>query len=144
MEGAARGRIDDALFAPLVVEAANQGDQVACGILSEAGQRIGENAVHVLRTLGMENMAFEVVLAGGMFLYGGRLFAGGVESVVRRVAPNAHFVLLEAPPVVGAVLIALDLAGEQPRPGMRETLARATVSALGLPAASALNQLRTA
>ena len=71
-------------------------------------------------------------------------FAGGVESVVQRVAPNAHFVLLEAPPVVGAVLIALDLAGEQARPGMRETLARATVSALGLPAASALNQLRTA
>jgi N-acetylglucosamine kinase-like BadF-type ATPase len=135
LEATARGRIDDAIFAPLVIEAAKQGDEPACRIISEAAERIGANAVHVLHTLGMEDTAFDLVLAGGMFRGGGHLFVETVERVVRPVAPHAIFVRLDAPPVVGAVLLAMELTGGGVPPGVRASLARATVAALDLPTA---------
>src|SRR5437763_1156626 len=126
LEGAARGRIDDSLFAPFVIEAAKQGDQASCRILDDAGERIGENAVHVIRTLGMEDLAFDLVLAGGMFRGGSHLFVEAVDHVVRLAAPNATFVALDAPPVVGAVLLAMDGIGEEPGPEVRGELTRPT------------------
>jgi N-acetylglucosamine kinase-like BadF-type ATPase len=132
IEATARGRNDDSLFAPLVIEAANHGDEAACRIISTEGGKLGANAVHVLRTLGMEGEAFDVVLAGGMFRYAGELFVKAVERAVQPVAPRANFVLLEAPPVVGAVLLALEAAGATPAPGLRAELATATTAAFGL------------
>ena len=133
LEGAARGRIDDSLFAPFVIEAAKQGDQASCRILDDAGERIGVNAVHVIRTLGMEDLAFDLVLAGGMFRGGNHLFVEAVDHVVRPAAPNATFVALDAPPVVGAVLLAMDGIGEEPGPEVRGELTRATGAAVGVP-----------
>jgi len=42
-------------------------------------------------------------------------------------------VLLEAPPVVGAVLLATELAGGVASPAVRTELAKATTTSLGLP-----------
>src|SRR5206468_627277 len=51
LEATARLRINSTEFAPLVIRAANDGDAAACRILSDAGERHGANAVHVLRRL---------------------------------------------------------------------------------------------
>lgn len=108
IEGVARGRISDALFAPAVVEAAEQGDLAARRILEQAGASLGDLAGHVARRLSMDGSEFELVLAGGMFRSGSRIMRAALESTVKRSARFAFAVTLEAPPVVGAVLLALE------------------------------------
>ena len=53
LEGAGRLRIDTVVFAPLVVGAAESGDDVAQGILRRAGEMLGATTAHVVRTLEM-------------------------------------------------------------------------------------------
>ena len=108
IEGVARGRISDALFAPAVVEAAEQGDLAARRILEQAGASLGDLAGHVARRLSLDGSEFELVLAGGMFRSGSRIMRAALESTVKRSARFAFAVTLEAPPVVGAVLLALE------------------------------------
>ncbi|HEX9124180.1 MAG TPA: BadF/BadG/BcrA/BcrD ATPase family protein [Actinomycetota bacterium] len=132
IEAAGRGRIDPSSFAPQVSRAAADGDAVACGILTRAGEALGANAAHVVRMLKMERLEFDLVLAGGLFRTGTPFLVDALDAVVRPVAPNAVTVLLEDPPVVGAALLAMELAGTPPDPPVRLELARATRSALGL------------
>jgi N-acetylglucosamine kinase-like BadF-type ATPase len=131
LEGASRGRIDPSMFSPEVVRAAGQGDAVARSILIEAGRSLGATAVHVVRRLHMEDGAFDLVLAGGMFRADTRYLVDGLESVVRPVAAGARFRPLEDPPVVGAVLLAIDLTAEEPGPRLRASLSEEVASALG-------------
>src|SRR5947207_12698690 len=64
LEGAGRLRIDTVVFAPLVVGAAESGDDVAQGILRRAGEMLGATTAHVVRTLEREGLAFDLVCAG--------------------------------------------------------------------------------
>jgi N-acetylglucosamine kinase-like BadF-type ATPase len=133
LDGTARSRIDATRFAPLVMRAATGGDAVARTLLAHAGAMLGGTAVHVLRTLGMERTAFDVVLARGMFNGGGGELVDALEACVRPVAPEARLNLLEIPPAVGSCLMALDLAGHRAAPDARSALANALASALGTP-----------
>jgi N-acetylglucosamine kinase-like BadF-type ATPase len=123
VEGTGRGRIDPARFSHLVVRAAAAGDAVARDILRRAGEGLGATAVHVLLSLGMEDLAFDLILAGGMFRSGDQDLIQGVSGVVRAAAPQAAIVLLDVPAVVGSVLLALELAGERPGSEARTRLA---------------------
>jgi N-acetylglucosamine kinase-like BadF-type ATPase len=131
LDGTARARIDPTQFGSLVMRAATDGDTVARALLAYAGARLGETAVHVLCTLEMERTAFDVVLARGMFSSGGGELVESLEACVRPVAPGARLNLLDIPPVVGACLMALDLAGHAPAPNARSRLAKELVAALG-------------
>jgi N-acetylglucosamine kinase-like BadF-type ATPase len=122
LDGASRGRSDIASFAPAVLEAAEDGDEVAAGILTRAGQTLGDSAVYVIRRLRMEAVAFDVVLAGSMFQAPTPLIVEAVEALVRPVAPGARLQRLQEPPVVGSVLTAIELAGDTPPPGARASL----------------------
>jgi N-acetylglucosamine kinase-like BadF-type ATPase len=133
LEGVSRGRIDDSVFSVDVVRAAADGDDVARSILAEAGRTLGETAVHVIRTLGMEEEAFDLVLAGGMFRAETPYLVEAVEAVVRPVAEKITPRPLEDPPVVGSVMLAIDLAGKAPAHGVRSTLAEGIAAALGHP-----------
>lgn len=109
--------------ASLVFEVAARGDAVAVELIDWAGQELGEMAKAVIRQLDFEPLAFDVVLAGGMFAGGGRL----IESLHRTVvgfAPGARLVHLSAPPVLGAALIGMEQAGLQPGDAVRATLAQ--------------------
>lgn len=108
IEAVARGRTSDALFAPAVVEVAERGDLAARRILEQAGASLGDLAGHVARRLSMDGSEFELVLAGGMFRSGSRIMRAALEATVKRSARFAFAVTLEAPPVVGAVLLALE------------------------------------
>lgn len=110
-------------MAPLVLEATEAGDLVARQILEEIGQALGSTAGHVATRLGMEDLEFMVVLAGGLFRTPNRYLLDPLELGVLRTAPKASLSILSAPPVVGAVLIALEQAGPEVRAGLAPRLA---------------------
>lgn len=131
VEGTGRGRIDPSRFAHLVVQAAGAGDAVAGDILRRAGEGLGATAIHVVRTLGMEDLAFDLILAGGMFRSGNQDLIEGLSGVVRAAAPEAALALLDVPAVVGSVLLALELAGRTPGSEARTSLAEGMRSQAG-------------
>jgi N-acetylglucosamine kinase-like BadF-type ATPase len=112
-------------MAPLVLEATEAGDLVARQILEEIGHSLGESAGHVAARLGMQDLDFQVVLAGNLFRTPNRYLLDELELGVRRAAPMASLTILEAPPVVGAVLMALELATPAIVPGAATALAHA-------------------
>jgi N-acetylglucosamine kinase-like BadF-type ATPase len=131
LEGVSRARIDDSMFSPDVVRAAAEGDDVARSILADAGRTLGDTAVHVIRTLRMEEEAFDLVLAGGMFRAATPHLVEALEAEVRPIAEKITLRRLEDPPVVGSVMLAIELAGEVAAHGVRSALADGIASALG-------------
>ncbi len=112
-------------MAPLVLEATEAGDLVARQILEQIGHALGESAGYVAGHLGMQDLDFQVVLAGNLFRTPNRYLLDELELGVRRTAPMASLTILEAPPVVGAVLMALELATPTIVPGAATALAHA-------------------
>jgi len=110
-------------MAPVVLEATEAGDLVARQILEEIGQALGTTVGHVATRLGMEDLEFTVVLAGGLFRTPNRYLLDQLELGARRTAPHASLSILTAPPVAGAILIALELAGPEVRAGLAPRLA---------------------
>ncbi len=101
-------------WAPAVFQIAYAGDEVATQVVTWAGHELGELACAVIRQLGMENEAVEIVQIGGLF-DGGPLYSDAVHETILKVAPKAAFVRLTVPPVVGGVLIAAQHAGIPPQ-----------------------------
>lgn len=111
LAGLVRGRYRiTAAQAPLVFEIAAQGDEVAQAIIGWAGRELGDLAVGVIRQLGFEEMAFDVVLSGSVYRQNSSLLEG-TRATIEVVAPGARLVLLEAPPVLGGVLLGMEQLG---------------------------------
>ena len=98
---------------PLLFEAANAGDAVACGLVTEVGTEVGVTARTLIRRLSLQDENVEVVLAGGMFKAKGALLIDTVKAVIHEMAPGAVVVLPKVEPVVGALLLALEATGVQ-------------------------------
>ncbi|MEO8288368.1 MAG: BadF/BadG/BcrA/BcrD ATPase family protein [Chloroflexota bacterium] len=96
--------------APRVFEAARAGDAVAREVIDWSGRELGDLAVGVIRQLGFERTAFDVVLIGSLFK-GGEMFTQPMRETILAVAPFARFKRLEAPPVIGAVLLGMEQSG---------------------------------
>jgi N-acetylglucosamine kinase-like BadF-type ATPase len=118
-------------MAPLVLQATEAGDLVARAILEEIGHALGETAGHVAAYLDMRDLEFKVVLAGGLFRAPNRYLLDELELGVRRTAPLASLAMLEAQPVVGALLMALELATPVVAAGVATSLARAAIGRFG-------------
>lgn len=110
LEQASRGVQRARSAAPTVLRAAAAGDEVSQGIVEWAGARLGESAGLVARRLDLTGDEFDLVLAGGLFRGSSVLLLDAVRAAVAAVAPGARLVTLEAPPVAGAGLLALELA----------------------------------
>ena len=110
-------------MAPLVLQATESGDLVARQILEAIGHALGDTAGHVATRLGMTDLEFTVALSGGLFRTPNRYLLDELELGARRSAPKATTSILTAPPVVGAALIALELAGPEVRAGLAPRLA---------------------
>lgn len=93
--------------APLVFQAAREGDAPACAVIEWAGRELGSLAVGVIRQLNLENMALDVILVGSTFK-GGPLLVDPMRQVILEAAPQARLVQLEVPPVAGAVLLGME------------------------------------
>lgn len=111
LDGVMNGRYHvDASAAPLIFQAAGNGDEVSLNLIRWAGQELAELAKAVIKQLDMTALAFEVVMVGSMFK-GSALLAETMQQDILAFAPHARFVRLETPPVIGAVLLALERAG---------------------------------
>jgi N-acetylglucosamine kinase-like BadF-type ATPase len=116
LEGLSQGDyLIDAAAAPLVFQVATAGDAVAQGVIRWAGEELGSLVLGVVRQLALQAEAFDVVMVGSTFR-GGPLLLEPLQAAVHAEAPQARFVPLTAPPVVGAVLLGMRLAGSDPAP----------------------------
>ena len=108
LEGLSRGRYHLQAEAVMVVfEAAREQDAVAIDALRWLGNELGSLAVGVVRQLHFEDLAFDLVLTGSVYK-GSPLIAESVGQTVHEIAPGATLVRLTAPPVVGAVMLAME------------------------------------
>lgn len=111
LAGLMRGRYElSARHAPLVFAVAESGDEVAHKIISWAGCELGSLACGIIHQLGFEQVEFELVQAGSIYK-GSPLLSAAMRDTVLNLAPHARFVRLEAPPVVGGVLLGMEAAG---------------------------------
>jgi N-acetylglucosamine kinase-like BadF-type ATPase len=120
LEEFSRGGEPEVNAAPLVLEHAARGDQVAVEIVEWAGGELGGAARAVATHLEMRSEPFELVLSGG-------LFHGVSELLERRIAqevPSALLTRLEAPPVAGALLTALEQLGGRPSSEIHDRIRR--------------------
>ena len=97
-------------WARAVFKAAAEGDAVAQEVIAWNARELGASAVGVIRQLHLQHEDFEVVLAGSIF-DGGDLYIEPLRQVIQQAAPGARLVRLEAPPVVGGVLLGMEKAG---------------------------------
>ena len=109
---------------PLVFEAALAGDAVASEILVHQGRGLAEYATAMARRFNMQQMEFDVVLAGSVFKGVGPLLVDTLTQEIHREAPFAKIIRARFEPVVGSVLLAYDALGIPVTDAMMEQLAR--------------------
>jgi len=115
IEGIDLGRYNpNASWAPLIFQAANNGDQVACEIIAWSGRELGKSACAVIRQLHIENDEFDVILAGSVFA-SGKLYIDPLQMTIHEQAPTARLIRLEAPPVTGGVILGMQRVGMNTR-----------------------------
>jgi N-acetylglucosamine kinase-like BadF-type ATPase len=91
-----------------VIEAAQQGDEVANKIVLSAGRELGTAAAAVIHKLRMEQDTFQVAYVGGVFT-AGPLVLDPLREEIARVAPAAFI----APPRLSPAIAAARMAREQ-------------------------------
>ncbi len=117
-------RLDE--LPPIVFAAAAGGDAVALGIVEWlAGEAVGLARSAILQ-LHLSRLDVEVVLSGGIFRTDYRGFHERLRAGVLAVAPKARVIRLEAPPVLGAALLGLDIVA--PREAAAADRARSSLT----------------
>jgi len=109
----ARGMVPPTVgrLARLLLNEADSGDPTAHRIAVEHGQALGDYALAGARQVGIMDAPFTLVLAGGVLRHPARLLAVTLTERVRAAAPNVHVVDSRFEPAVGALFLALELAG---------------------------------
>jgi N-acetylglucosamine kinase-like BadF-type ATPase len=111
LDGMSQGRYRvGAEHAPVVFQIAGAGDTVAAECIDWSGRELGSLACGVIRQIQIADLDFEVVLVGSLYSGGERLI-GPMRETIHALAPRARLVRLAAPPVVGAVILGMDVAG---------------------------------
>ncbi len=104
----------DGRHAPLVQRAVDAGDSVAADLLDRSAVQHAAMVVGIADQLALRDVEFELVTAGGVHTAGGRFGEAFVAHVLERCS-GAIVAPLTAPPVTGAIGLALDLASDADR-----------------------------
>ncbi len=115
-------------LAPIVLGAAHAGDAEAQAIVASMADEVIAFAAGAIRRLDLSSTDVVVTLAGSIMRNAGPAFQSRVESGVRSIAPAATVVTLDALPVTGAALLALDQLEIVDRPAA-ETRLRGGIAA---------------
>jgi N-acetylglucosamine kinase-like BadF-type ATPase len=107
--------------APVVFRLAEQNDEIALELVRWAGIELGEMANGVIRQLDFESIAFDVVLTGSMFK-GGPMLIDPMRETILNLAPNARFVKLDVPPVIGSAILGMEAGGLQATKEIRDRI----------------------
>ncbi len=100
------GKFEIARFAARVAAAAADGDTAAQAILTQAGRDLADDAIAIIRKLGMQNESFPVSTVGGVFKSVAWVIPAFRETVAQ-VAPRATFTAPHHPPEMGAAILAM-------------------------------------
>jgi len=103
-----------------IIEIAKKEDQAAREVVTWAGEELGWLAVSVARQIGMEHAEVEIVESGSIFDVG-ELLTKPMRKVILEQVPEALLTRLEGPPVVGPVLLGMQVAAFDGYP-VRQTL----------------------
>ena len=95
-------------LAPIVFKAAHAGDEESRRLIAMLADEIVATAGAAIRRLHLSRHAFDVVLGGGIFRSRDGLLMHRIRDGIEAIAPEASLTRLEAPPLVGAALLALD------------------------------------
>lgn len=102
-------------LSPVVFAAAVAGDHAARAIVDRLADELATMATAIARRLRMQGTTFDVVLAGGVFRAHDPVFIARMSERVREAIPGATLRRLDAPPVLGAALMGLDIVGAPAR-----------------------------
>jgi N-acetylglucosamine kinase-like BadF-type ATPase len=109
--GIHQGKIDDYALvglAPLLLQAADEGDPVARGVVNRLADEISVMAITAMRRLDLTGQATPVVLGGGVITARNPLLMDSITKQLAEAAPRAQVRVIDVPPVVGAALLGLD------------------------------------
>jgi N-acetylglucosamine kinase-like BadF-type ATPase len=112
-----RGKIPDddlAGLAPVLLRAADEGDQVARTVVNRLADEISVMAITAMRRLDLTGLATPIILGGGVITARNPLLMGGITRQLAEAAPRAEVRVIDVPPVVGAALLGLDHAQAPP------------------------------
>lgn len=98
-------------FAPVVFQAATDGDAVSTAIVYRLADEVISFVAALLRRMQLSDSDADVVLGGGTLQSGHDLLLTRIESELAVIAPNVTLRMLDVPPVTGALVSALALAG---------------------------------
>jgi N-acetylglucosamine kinase-like BadF-type ATPase len=101
---------DQARLAPLLLDQAAAGDDRSRDIVLYAGKRNGEVALVAANAVGLAGQPTRLVLNGGVLHHSSRLFADAISSAVQGAIPALETIDAAPEPVIGALLLAMDLA----------------------------------
>ncbi len=107
-------RPEIAALAPMVVEAAREGDAIAREILRVAGRELGLAAAAVLQRLEWEDGSPIPVAGVGEIFSAGNLLTLPMQQVIQSACPQAQMMQAKHTPAYGAVLLALRSIGIEP------------------------------
>ena len=124
--GATWNAPDQARLAPMLLDQAAAGDSVACGIVTRAGMRNADVAMVAARAVGLGDGPFRLVLNGGVLRHPSLLLERAIRQRIERIAPGVEIISDPPEPVIGAILLALDVPGaideESVRARLRDTM----------------------
>ena len=103
-----------------IMNAAREGDHAAFEVIRWSGEELGWLAVSVARQIEMENEEVEIVQSGSVFK-AGELIIEPMRDIIMRHVPKAKMIPLDGPPVVGPLMLGMQMAGIDPYP-MRKKL----------------------
>lgn len=113
-------------IAPLLFQAACEGDRVACHILKAFGEGLAQLVTAGLERFDMTGLDVEVVLSGNIFKGRGTLLQEVMLANIHLVAPQARLVNARYEPVVGAMLLGLEALGVKIDEGVKQNIERSS------------------
>ncbi len=113
------------LYAKLLLDTAQAGDDIARGIVREHGQRVASYVLAAARQVGLRDEPFPLIFTGGVFRHPCRLLGDTILQYVWSENPSVKAVYSTWEPVFGAVFLALRSAAAPVTPVVCDRL-RAT------------------
>jgi N-acetylglucosamine kinase-like BadF-type ATPase len=120
----AAGKVDRTTLVKMLFEHANNGDQVSIRILEEAGEQMARSTAGCISELVIDG-AVEVVLAGSVWAKAtaNHMFESFKKWINTLTNRTCTFHILDAPPAIGAVIWAIELAlRHNPSPEIKEKI----------------------
>jgi len=105
------GRISMASFCRIMFYAANESDEVALDVLRQTGKDAAKSVVGAIRRLDFsKDEEIDVIMAGSVYVKGENpvLVDSFKKEICDMVERKVNFTVLQAPPVAGAVLWAME------------------------------------